>query len=143
MQRHLPYKILCLLLIAMCCKIQAQERIITGRIIDAQTKLPLSSCSIYSLNSGNGTVADENGKFAFSINEKTDSIAISIIGYKTMAKHVSKALKQEINFEAVPASGSMTEVVVSIKSKYTKAQRLVRKVIKNKEHNDAYNNKTF
>src|SRR6476619_7543142 len=37
----------------------------------------------------------------------------------------------------------MAEVVVAIKSKYSKAQRLVKKVIKNKDHNDAFNNKTF
>ena len=139
----LPYKLLCFFLFSMCSNIYAQERIISGKIIDVQTKLPLFSCSIYSLNSGNGVITDENGKFTFPINDRTDSIAISMIGYKTISKSVSKALKQEINFEAEPASGSMDEVVVTIKSKYSKAQRLVKKVIKNKEYNDAFNNKTF
>jgi hypothetical protein len=101
------------------------------------------SCSIYSLNSGNGVITDEKGKFTFPINDKTDSIAISMIGYKTVSKAVSKAPEQVINFEAQPASGSMAEVVVSVKSKYTKAQRLILKVIKNKDRNDAFNNKTF
>jgi hypothetical protein len=123
--------------------IYAQDRVITGRITDAKSKLPLVSCSIYSLNSGNGVITDENGKFTFPINDKTDSIAMSMIGYKTISKPVSKVRRQEINFEAEPASGSMAEVVVAIKSKYTKAQRLVKKVIKNKDHNDAFNNKTY
>ena len=127
----------------MCGNIHAQDRIITGRITDAKSKLPLVSCSIYSLNSGNGVITDENGKFTFTINDKTDSIAISMIGYKTVSKAVSKAPEQVINFEAEPASGSMAEVVVAIKSKYTKAQRLILKVIKNKDRNDAFNNKTF
>jgi hypothetical protein len=127
----------------MCGNIYAQDRVITGRVSDAKSKLPLVSCSIYSLNSGNGVITDENGKFAFPINDRTDSIAISMIGYKTASKPVSKARRQEINFEAEPASGSMAEVVVSIKSKYSKAQRLVKKVIKNKDHNDAFNNKTY
>ena len=101
------------------------------------------SCSVYSLNSGNGVITDEKGKFTFAINDKTDSIAISMIGYKTVSKGVSKAPEQIINFEAEPASASMTEVVVSVKQRYTKAQRLILKVIKNKGHNDAFNNKTF
>jgi hypothetical protein len=103
----------------------------------------LISCSVYSLNSGNGVITDEKGKFTFAISDKTDSIAISMIGYKTVSKGVSKVPEQVINFEAEPASASMTEVVVSVKQKYTKAQRLILKVIKNKSRNDAFNNKTF
>ncbi|MEP6926111.1 MAG: DUF5686 family protein [Ginsengibacter sp.] len=132
-----------ILFFTICGNIYAQDRVITGRITDAKSKLPLASCSIYSLNSGNGVITDEDGKFTFSINDKTDSIAISMIGYKTVSRSVTKAKKQEINFEGIPATGSMTEVVVAIKSKYTKAQRLVKKVIKNKDHNDAFNNKTY
>ncbi|MEP6947774.1 MAG: DUF5686 family protein [Ginsengibacter sp.] len=134
---------MCVLLFAMYGKTYAQDRIITGRVTDAKTKLPLVSCSIYSLNSGNGVITDENGKFTFPVSDRTDSIAISMIGYKTVSKAVSKAPEQVINFEAQPASGSMAEVVVSVKSRYTKAQRLILKVIKNKDRNDAFNNKTF
>ena len=133
----------CILLFSLCSKIEAQDRIVRGRVTDATSKLPLVSCSIYALNSGNGVITDENGKFTFTVSERTDSIAISMIGYKTVAKAISKAPEQVINFSAEPAAGSMAEVVVSIKSKYTKAQRLMLKVIKNKDRNDAFNNKTF
>ena len=37
---------------------------------------------------------------ALTISDKTDSIAISMIGYKTLSKAVSKAAEQVINFEA-------------------------------------------
>lgn len=131
------------LIFTTCCKLNAQERTITGKITDAQTKLPLASCSIYSLNSGNGVITDENGKYTFSINNETDSIAISMIGYKSLSKPVSRALNQEIDFEAVPFSSSIKEVVVAVKIKFTKAQRLVKKVIKNKSINDVYNNNSY
>src|ERR1035437_4193226 len=127
-KKFFPYKILYLLFFAMCCKIQAQDRIISGKVTDAKTGFPLFSCSVYALNSGNGVITDENGKFNFAISDKTDSIAISMIGYKTLVKAVSKAPEQVINFEAEPAENSMTAVVVAIKSKYTKAQRLILKV---------------
>jgi hypothetical protein len=122
---------------------QAQERIITGRVTDASTKLPLFSCSVYALNSGYGVITDENGKYTFTISDKTDSIAISMIGYKTIAKAVTKDAEQQINFEAEPSANEMAAVVLTIKPKYTKAQRLILKVIKNKPVNDAFNNKTF
>lgn len=122
---------------------QAQERIITGKVTDAKTNLPLASCSVYALNSGNGVITDENGKFSFTISDNTDSIAISMIGYTSISKPVSKDAEQQINFETMPVANEMTEVVVAVKSKYTKAQRLILKVIKNKNRNDAFNNKTF
>jgi hypothetical protein len=139
----LRYLFFCSFFLFLCLNIAAQERIVTGKITDAQTNLPLASCSIYSLNSGNGVITDENGKYTFTINDKTDSIAISMIGYKSLSKPVSKALLQQINFQAVPLSSSMSAVVVEIKSKYTRAQRLVKKVIKNKDRNDVFNNKAY
>ncbi|KAA9041766.1 carboxypeptidase-like regulatory domain-containing protein [Ginsengibacter hankyongi] len=134
---------MCLLFLAICGNMYGQERLITGVVTDAKTGQPLFSCSVYALNSGNGVITDEKGKYTFSISDKTDSIAISMIGYQIMAKAVSKAPEQVINFEAEHAANEMAAVVLSIKPKYTKAQRLILKVIKNKPVNDAFNNKTF
>ena len=127
----------------MCNNILAQDRVVTGKIIDAETKTPLAFCSIYSLNSGSGVITDENGKYTFTIDHKTDSIGLSMIGYKTVMKPVTKALHQEIDFEAEPLSTTMQAVVISVKSKYTKAERLVKNVIKNKDHNNVFNNKSY
>ena len=134
---------MCLLFFIAYGDIYAQDRIITGKVTDAKTGLPLFSCSVYALNSGNGVITDENGKYTFTISDKTDSIAISMISYKTVSKAVSKEPEQVINFEAEPSENEMEAVVVAIKSKYTKAQRLILKVIKNKDRNDAFNNKTL
>lgn len=134
---------MCFLLVTMYGNIYAQERLITGVVTDAKTNLPLFSCSVYALNSGNGVITDEKGKYTFTISDKTDSIAISMIGYKTVVKPVTKAGEQLINFQAEPEANEMEAVVLSIKPKYTKAQRLILKVIKNKPINDAFNNKTF
>ncbi|HVZ97503.1 MAG TPA: DUF5686 family protein, partial [Chitinophagaceae bacterium] len=131
-----------ILFVAFCGKAFPQ-RTITGQIIDAKTKQPLISCSVYALNSGNGVITDETGKYILTISSSTDSIAISMIGYKTMAKPVSKEEEQVINFEAQPSEDEMAAVIVSVKPKYTKAQRLILKVIKNKPVNDAFNNHTF
>jgi hypothetical protein len=134
---------MCFVLFTMYGNMYAQERLITGVVTDAKTGQPLFSCSVYALNSGNGVITDEKGKYTFSISNKTDSIAISMIGYKTVIKPVTKASEQVINFQAETAESEMAAVVLSVKPKYTKAQRLILKVIKNKPINDAFNNKTF
>jgi hypothetical protein len=134
---------LCFVLCAICFNAKGQDRVITGKVTDAKTGLPLISCSVYAHNSGNGVITDENGKFAFAISNRTDSISISMIGYKTVSKSLSKESEQVVNFEAMPAENSMAAVIIAFKPKYTKAQRLILKVIKNKDANDAFNSTTF
>ena len=121
----------------------AQLRIVTGKVTDAKTKLPLSSCSVYALHSGNGVITDEDGSFSFTISDKIDSIGISMVGYTPVFKAVTKEKTQVINFDVQTAAGSMSEVSISAKSKYTRAQRLVRLVIKNKSKHNVYDKENF
>lgn len=119
------------------------QRTIKGTVTDAITHLPLPSCSVYSLHTGNGVITESDGSYSFTISERTDSIAISMVGYSPIIKAVSKALEQVINFEAQVNNAGLNEVVVTAKSKLTKAQRLIKKVISHKEYNNSYNNATF
>ena len=121
----------------------AQLRIITGKVIDAKTGLPLSSCSVYALHSGNGVITDEDGSYSFTVADRIDSIGISMVGYTPVFKAVTKGKMQIINFDVSPAAGSMSEVTISARSKYTRAQRLVRLVIKNKSKHNVYNKDNF
>src|SRR6185312_14588373 len=139
----LRLSLLIFFLSTFCSNAFAQERVVTGKIIDSATRAPLVSCSVYSLHSGAGVITDETGKYTFSIDRNTDSIAVSMIGYKTTVKPVTKARKQEIDFEAVPLSTSMQAVVISLKSKYTRAQKLIKKVIKNKPQNNVFDNQSY
>jgi hypothetical protein len=134
---------MCVVLFALCGNTYAQERLISGTVTDAKTGLPLFSCSVYALNSGNGVITDEKGRYTLTLSDRTDSIAISMIGYKTVVKAVNKKSEQEINFRVDSVANEMAAVVIAVRSKYTKAQRLILKVIKNKPINDAFNNKTF
>lgn len=121
----------------------AQERTITGKITDAKSHLPLSSCSVFSSSTGNGVITDEKGNFSFTISSKTDSIVVSMVGYNNMIKPVSQENNQVINFQLNVSSSAMGEIVVSAKSKYTRAQRLIMRVIKTKPQNNIYESKSF
>jgi len=121
----------------------SQLRTITGKVIDTKTKQPLSFCSVYALNSGNGVITEEDGSYSMTISDKTDSLAISMVGYKPVIRHVSKEKTQVVNFEVQASGGSLGEVSISARSKYSKAQRLVRLVIKNKSKHNVYENDNF
>src|ERR1019366_4193021 len=85
---HLLYLLICFPLLGIFHITFAQERIITGKVTDKKTGIPLISCSVYALNSGNWVITDEKGKYTFTRRDKTDSIAISMIGYKSVSKAV-------------------------------------------------------
>ncbi|MDB5198380.1 MAG: hypothetical protein JWO92_343 [Chitinophagaceae bacterium] len=138
-----PSCYLWLFLLILSYSSPAQLRIITGKVIDAKTGQPLSSSSVYAVHSGNGVITDEDGSFTLTISDRIDSIAISMVGYTPVIKPVSKEKTQVINFEVQPSAGSMGEVTISAKSKYTRAQRLVRLVIKNKSKHNVYNKDNF
>ena len=63
-----------------------QERTVTGKIIDAQTKQPLSSCSVYSLNSGNGVITNEDGTYKSSVDKFFDEIELGKWAQKLQAQ---------------------------------------------------------
>lgn len=88
-------------------------------------------------------ITDEEGKYNLYLNGHTDSIAISMIGYKTLVKAVSGDRVQKINFEAEPAAAAMSDIVVAVKTKYTKAQRLVKHAIEAKDKNDVYASSSY
>ena len=137
------YYFLFLLLLFVTYLSPAQQRVITGKVIDVKTGLPLSSCSVYAVHSGNGVITDEDGSYTMTISDRIDSIAISMVGYRAVLKPVTKEKNQLINFEAQTSSASMSEVTILAKSKYTRAQRLVRLVIKNKSKHNVYGKENF
>lgn len=141
-KNRIPYYFF-LLGILLCSQAAAQLRVISGKVTDANTKQPLSFCSVYALHSGNGVITDEDGSYSITLSDKIDSIAISMVGYSPVMKAVSKQKLQVVNFEAQPSAASMGEVSISAQSKYTRAQRLVRLVIKNKSKHNVYDKDNF
>ena len=145
--RHLLNQVLTLLLVNVFLFLSdlsiAQVRIVKGKVVDAQTHLPLASCSIYALRSGKGVISEEDGSYSLQISDRTDSIAFSRVGYVPVSKGVSKAAEQVINIEIIPSQGGLHEVLITSKSKLSKAQRLIKKVIHYKDQNNSYNNKNI
>lgn len=91
-------------------------QIITGTVLDKETKIPLAYANVGILGKNNGTVTDENGNFSLSIPEKLlgDTLRISYIGYESISlcKYYQDSL---INLlvELKPKSFVLNEVIIT------------------------------
>lgn len=89
---------------------QAQNKI-TGSVSDAATKeaLPFVNVSIKGKNQG--TVSNEEGKFAIMVNSKSDSLVFSFIGYNGITTAIPES--GVINVALTPDVETLSEFVVT------------------------------
>ncbi|KAA9340340.1 TonB-dependent receptor [Adhaeribacter soli] len=80
-----------------------------GKITDAQTRQPLAGAAIGIMGAATGTLSDANGNFTLGFSGPTDSILVSLVGYKTQRLPVSGNFLQ-IWLE--PLTRTLPEVVV-------------------------------
>ncbi len=73
-------KLLLFLLLSGFLLAQAQEKTISGTVLD-MNGLPVSSASVREKNTNNGTLTDDDGKFQIRVGSSKSVIQISMIGY--------------------------------------------------------------
>lgn len=127
------------LLLILCCGVSttlAQELVITGRVLDADTKEGLPFSNVYFPGSTAGTSTDLDGYFDWSTPLVGDSIAVSALGYDIVVKKLPSAVRDTIrlNFHLESEGLELEEVVVLAGE--NPANILMRKVIKDKPIND-------
>lgn len=91
MRYSLKYLIIISLLIFNASALLAQERTLTGTVIDASGE-PMLGVNVLNVNTNKGTITDMDGKFSLRI-PQTAILRFSFIGYKTKAINVSKEMK--------------------------------------------------
>lgn len=64
---------------------------ITGKIIDAETKLPLQAASVFAQNTTIGTATDAQGNFRLELPNGGYEMAITFTGYYAETKRISNA----------------------------------------------------
>ena len=102
-------------LLACVLQVQAQERVITGVVLDGDLKdEPLIGATV-GKGAGKvstGTVTDYEGKFKLSVGKDTKAISVSYVGYTTQ----TISLKPGVNHYKIllmPDAHSINEVVVT------------------------------
>lgn len=105
--KRLLYALLFPLLISL--QVEAQDRVVTGTVIDSKSTTPVADASVIAKGSNKGTQTAADGTFRFSIPAGTKALLISSVGYG----------RQEVELGTGPVSvqldatnASLNEVVV-------------------------------
>lgn len=133
---RLPFPILLpfVFLLHISGLVQAQETIIQGKVIDANSGDPVPFVNIVFRGTSIGTTTDFDGNFLLRTFSPTDSLQVSYIGYKAKAKPIRKGFRQTLDFQLEEEVTSLQAVVV--RAGENPAWEILRNVVRNKEHND-------
>ena len=118
-------------LIILVSIINAQQFTIKGKIVDADSKFPLSFANIRVAETTLGTSSNVNGEFELKLKQGTYKLIASFIGYysDTVNVVVDKNLN-EINFALIQSEIILSEVLV--KPGVNPALEIIRKAIEKK-----------
>ncbi|MBL7784356.1 MAG: carboxypeptidase-like regulatory domain-containing protein [Chitinophagales bacterium] len=109
----------------------AQDIVLTGKVIDAQTHETVPFANIRTLKKTTTTSSNLNGEFEWHLpaSALTDSLAISCIGYETRRWSIARlAREKEIVLAINPKTYSLQEVVITPNSG-PKAADIIQKAI--------------
>jgi TonB-dependent starch-binding outer membrane protein SusC len=90
--------------------IQAQTRVLKGKVTDADTKASLAGASVTTIGNAAAQKTGADGEFSLSVQGKV-ILVISFVGYKTQSLNVAEA-DTFINVLLQPSTEAMGEVVV-------------------------------
>jgi hypothetical protein len=124
---------LCSLIIASLLFTQINAQVVTGRVIDAKTNLPIEFANISIVNEAIGTISNGSGQFAINIpsNMRNRELAISFIGYETKTFSISQ-LSSKLLVKLTPANITIEAVTVRPDSTmYTFLKKVYKKIPEN------------
>ena len=126
------------LLLTVCGNdIYAQKTIVVGKVFELESGAPIPFANVYFKDSKIGTITDDAGTFRIETYYATDSLVVSTLGFKRLAKRVKSDKSQVIDFalEVAGISLSTVEVVADKKAK-DPAVELMKKVVRHKKANN-------
>ncbi len=114
----------------------AQEMVVQGKVTDAGSGDPIPFATLLFKGTTAGVTTDFDGNYTLRTTLKADSIIVTSIGYKPRTKAVKSGM-QVINFQLVEEVTSLKEVIISAGE--NPAFEILRRVVRNKQHNDKRN----
>lgn len=115
----------------------AQKTIVAGKIYEAETGLPVPFANVYFKDSKIGTTSSESGTYRIETYYPSDSLIVSVLGFKRIAMRIKPDKSQIIDFPLEVAGISLGEVtIVADKKAKDPAVELMKKVVRNKKANN-------
>ncbi len=96
----------------LSCLFGLAQSTVTGKITDAETKLPLEGASVFAQNTTKGTITDKEGNFRLHLDKGGYEIIISFMGYVSRTINFEAVADREFNLELQKADNSMSEVII-------------------------------
>ena len=103
-----------ILLLALLCSvfITLAQTVISGKVIDADTKEPLSRASVFAQNTTRGTTTDSSGLFHLSLEKGGYELVISYTGYTSKTIKIQGKENLELAIEMQKADNSLDLVII-------------------------------
>lgn len=86
------------------------ERLITGKVITQEDRVPLIGVSVVIKGSSGGTVTDANGDFSLNIPDNETTLVFSYLGYTT--KEVTVKEERTLNVVLAQNNQELSQIVV-------------------------------
>ncbi len=140
--RIFKHSISFLLFLFFASTASGQQFSISGTVIDAHTKEPVSFASVYFARSGVGKSTDSAGQFSFVINNfRDDTLKVTFIGFEEFSIPITQ-LENNRSFNIQLERGKAKGEVV-IKSKWNRGLYLWKKIMSKKKQYNRYDQANF
>lgn len=104
------YTAIVLAFLFTCITSAAQS--VSGRVIDAESKEPLSSASVYGQNTTVGTTTNKQGEFTLQLKPGGYELIVSYTGYQTRQVQISSTDARIPDIEMAKEEKSLGEVII-------------------------------
>ena len=103
---------MCIVFFANYSIAQSESYLITGKVMDAVTKLPLLGASVFAQNTTIGTATDQQGNFTLRLLNGGYDLIITFTGYQTVTRRITTAdaLDKNIVIEVAQKEKALEDV---------------------------------
>lgn len=91
---------------------QPSPMIITGKVINAETKQPMQGASVFAESTTYGTATDIDGNFSLHLPSGGYNIVVTFTGFAAQDKRIGNSERSDLQFELSPKLKSMEEVSI-------------------------------
>ncbi|GAB5410206.1 MAG: DUF5686 and carboxypeptidase-like regulatory domain-containing protein [Balneolaceae bacterium] len=89
------------------------QKLISGRIIDANTKEPLPAAHVIIKGTYQGTIANADGEFSLQVDTFPATIVVRFLGFESLEKEVTASFEGTLDFELKEAFLELDEITVT------------------------------
>ncbi|MCC6599706.1 MAG: carboxypeptidase-like regulatory domain-containing protein [Crocinitomicaceae bacterium] len=113
----------------------AQKTIVSGKVLDGDSKEPVMYAPVFFVGTKTGTTTDDNGNFRIETYYSSDSLRCQSVGYTPMTKKIKQGTTMTIDFVLTPST-TLETVIIKPKEGPNPAIEMVKNILRNKKINN-------